>query len=118
MDTVLLFRKRTPLTDDRLPWLRGSEEHPWAARRNASGKGVVSAILVRALLSALDGSVLEAHRSRSASHVRAVVRSHSTPETAAECWLDWSSSRCGVPHGEATKVTYHLLFRLRNNKWC
>jgi hypothetical protein len=40
--------------------------------------------------------------------VRAVVRSHSTPDTAAECWLDWSSSRCGVPHGEATKVTYHL----------
>jgi MoxR-like ATPase len=108
MDTVLLFRKRTPLTDDRLPWLRGSEEHSWAARRNTSGKGVVSAILVRALLSALEGSVLEAGRSRSASHVRAVVRSHSTPDTAAECWLDWSSSRCGVPHGEATKVTYHL----------
>ena len=38
MDTVLLFRKRTPLTDDRLPWLRGSEEHPWTTRRNASGK--------------------------------------------------------------------------------
>jgi MoxR-like ATPase len=108
MDTVLLFRKRTPLTDDRLPWLRGSEEHPWAARRNTSGKGVVSAILVRALLSALEGSVLEAGRSRSNNHVRAVVRSHSTPETAAECWLDWSSSRCGVPHGEETKVTYHL----------
>jgi len=50
MDTVLLFRKRTPLTEDGLPWLRGAEEHPWTARRNASGKGVVSAILVRALL--------------------------------------------------------------------
>jgi MoxR-like ATPase len=108
MDTVLLFRKRSPLTDDRLPWLRGSEEHSWTARRNTSGKGVVSAILARALLSALEGSVLEANRSRSASHIRAVVRSHSTPDTAAECWLDWSSSRCGVPHGEATKVTYHL----------
>jgi len=108
MDTVLLFRKRTPLTDDRLPWLRGSEEHPWTARRNASGKGVVSAILVRALLSALEGSVLEANRPRSATHVHAVVRSHSTPDTAAECWLDWSSSRCGVPHGDETKVTYHL----------
>lgn len=108
MDTVLLFRKRTPLTDDRLPWLRGSEEHSWTARRNTSGKGVVSAILVRALLSALEGSVLEANRSRSASHVHAVVRSHSKPETAAECWLDWLSSRCGVPHGDETKVTYHL----------
>jgi len=108
MDTVLLFRKRTPLTEDGLPWLRGAEEHPWMARRNASGKGVVSAILVRALLSALEGNVLEARRSRPANHVNAVVRSHSTPGSAAECWLDWSSSRCGVPHGEATKVTYHL----------
>ena len=94
--------------------LRGSEEHPWTARRNTSGKGVESAILVRALLSALEGSVLEANRSRSASHVRAVVRSHSTPDTAAECWLDWSSSRCGVPYSDETvgtfgsAVTYHL----------
>jgi hypothetical protein len=114
MDTVLLFRKRTPLTEDGLPWLRGSEEHPWAARRNTSGKGVVSAILVRALLSALEGSVLEAGRSRSTNYVNAVVRSQSRPETAAECWLDWSNSRCGVPHGGETvgtfgsAVTYHL----------
>ena len=108
MDTALLFRKHTPLTDDHLPWLRGAEEHAWTARRNASGKGVVSAILVRSLLSALDSSVLEAHRSRSANHVRAIVRSHAKPDAAAECWLDWSSNRCGVPHGEDTKVTYHL----------
>ena len=74
MDTVLLFRKRTPLTDDRLPWLRGSEEHPWAARRNASGKGVVSAILVRALLSALEGSVLE-------------VRRYTASPTQPQCYL-------------------------------
>jgi hypothetical protein len=65
--------------------LRGLGEHSWAACRNTSGKGVVSAILVRALLSALEGSVLEANRSCSASHVHAVVRSHSTPDTAAEC---------------------------------
>jgi hypothetical protein len=114
MDTVLLFRKRTPLTEDGLPWLRGLQEHPWTARRNTSGKGVVSAILVRALLSALEGSVLKADRSRSTNYVNAVVRSHSRPETAAECWLDWSSSRCGVPHGGETvgtfgsAVTYHL----------
>ncbi len=108
MNTVLLFRKRTPLTDDRLPWLRGSEEHFWTARRNTSGKGVISAILVRALLSALEGSVLEANHSRSTNHVNAVVRSHSKPDTAAECCLDWSNNRCGVPHGDETKVTYHL----------
>lgn len=60
------------------------------------------------LLSALEGSGFEANRSRSAGHVHAVVRSHSTPCTAAECWPDWLRSRCGVPHGEETKVTYHL----------
>ncbi len=119
MDTVLLFRKRTPLTDDRLPVhcstmaLRGSEEHSWTARRNTSGMGVVSAILVRALLSALEGSVLEARRSCATNHGNAVVRSHSKPDTAAECWLVWPSSRCGVPHGDETvgtfgsAVTYH-----------
>lgn len=98
-----LFCKRTPLTDDRLPWLRGSEELPWTAWRNASGKGVVSAILVRALISAL-----ETNRSRSASHVRAAVRSHSKPDTAAGCWLDWTNSRYGVPDGDETKGAYHL----------
>jgi MoxR-like ATPase len=108
MDTMLLFRKRTSLTDDHLPWLRGGEEHPWLARRNSSGKGVVSAILVRSLLSALDGSVLEAYRSSLTNQVRAIVRSHSKPDTATGCWLDWSSNRCGVPHGDETKVTYHL----------
>jgi hypothetical protein len=90
--TVLLFRKRTSLTDDRLDWLHGSEEYSWMARRNTSGKGVGSAFLVRALLSALEGRVLEANRSRSASHVRAVMRAHSTSDTTAEGWLDGSSS--------------------------
>jgi MoxR-like ATPase len=108
MDIFLLFRKRTPLSDDRIPWLRGAEEHTWTARRNSTGKGTVSAILVRALLSTMDGSVLEAQRCSSADHVHAVVRSHTRPGTAAKCWLDWSSKRCGVPHGDETKVTYHL----------
>jgi MoxR-like ATPase len=108
MDTEYLFRKHTPMTEDRLPWLRGSEEHSWTAKRNTSGRGVVSAILVRALLSALEGSILEAHHSISADYVQAVVRSCTKPGTKAACWLDWSSNRCGVPHGEEAKVTYHL----------
>lgn len=58
MDTLLLFRKRSPLTDDRLPWSRDSGKHTWTAWRNTSGKGEGSAILARALLSALDGSLL------------------------------------------------------------
>ncbi len=32
MDTVLLFRKRPPLTDDRLPWLRCTDDHLWTDR--------------------------------------------------------------------------------------
>jgi MoxR-like ATPase len=108
MDTMLLFRKHTPLSEDGLPWLSGAEEHAWTARRNTSGKGVISAILVRSLLCTLEGNVLEAYRNPSADLVRLVVRSHSAPSTAAGCWLDWSTQRCGVPHGELNKVTYHL----------
>jgi len=78
MDTMLLFRKRTPLTDDHLPWLRGGEEHPWLARRNSRGKGVVSAILGRALASVLDGSMLKACHFRSANHVRAIACTYNT----------------------------------------
>ena len=108
MDTLLLFRKHTPLSEDGLPWLSGAEEHAWPACRNSSGKGVVSAILVRSLLCTLEGNVLEAYRNPSAQLVRLVVRSRSKPSVAAGCWLDWSSQRCGVPHGELNKVTYHL----------
>lgn len=32
MDTVMLFRKRPPLTDDRLPWLRCTDDHLWTDR--------------------------------------------------------------------------------------
>ena len=38
--------------------------------------GIVYAILVPALLSVLDGSVLEACHFRSADHIRAIVRSY------------------------------------------
>ena len=33
---------------------------------------------------------------------------HKAWNEGSRCWLDWSSNRCGVPHGEETKVTYHL----------
>jgi hypothetical protein len=108
MDVMLLFRKHSPLSEDGLPWLSGAEEHAWTARRNTSGKGAVSAILVRSLLCTLEGNVLEAYRNPSATVVRLVVRSHRAPSSAAGCWLDWSSQRCGIPHGELNKVTYHL----------
>jgi hypothetical protein len=108
MDIQLLFRKHTPLTDDHLPWLCGAEEHTWVARRNESGKGVVSAILVRAILSSLEGNVLEARCSAPAEKIYLVVRSHTRPGMLSHCWLDWPSQHCGVPHGEDARVTYHL----------
>ena len=107
MDTVMLIRKRTPLTDDILPWLRSSKEHTWTARRNTSGMSIVSAILVRTLLRVLDGRVFEANRSSSTNHVGAIVRSHSTPDTTAGCWLDWSSSRCSMPYGDGNNKRRH-----------
>jgi hypothetical protein len=108
MDTQLLFRKHTPLTEDHLPWLFGSEEHNFVARRNTSGRGKISAILIRALLSTLEGNVLEAYCADSGDPLRLVVRSLSRPGSASHCWLDWSNNRCGIPHGESAKVTYHL----------
>jgi hypothetical protein len=108
MDIQLLFRKSTPLIDDHLPWLAGSEEHRFIARRNPSGRGIVSAILVRALMSTLEGNVLEAYSANSGDPLRLVVRSLSRPGSVSRCWLDWSNNRCGIPHGELTKVTYHL----------
>jgi hypothetical protein len=108
MDIQLLFRKHTPLSDDHLPWLCGGEEHTWVARRNTSGKGAVSAILVRALVCTLNGHVLEACSSAEADKLDLVVRSHTRPATVSHCWLDWTRKRCGVPHGEEAKITYHL----------
>lgn len=58
-----------------------------------------SAILVPALLCVLDGSVLEAYHSGSGIHVRAIVRSHSRPDTAIRYWLDLLRNRCGVIPG-------------------
>lgn len=106
MDTALLFRKRTPLTEDGLPWLRGGEEHPFTAARNTSGSATLSAILARALLAALDGMVQAA--THFTSGVYANVTSKSRPGVSSSCWLDWSANRCGCPHGDDSKVTYHL----------
>ena len=36
MDTYLLFRKKAPLTEDGLPWLRGAETHTFTAKRNTA----------------------------------------------------------------------------------
>lgn len=112
MNVDLLFRKRTPLTEWGLPWLRGGETHPWAANRNPNGEACVSAILVRSLLSALDGGLSRAQRWNYG--VSAAVASHSRAGYSASCWLEYTLadgsalSRAGLPHGEPDKITYHL----------
>jgi MoxR-like ATPase len=106
MEIYLLFRKRTSLADDGLPWLNGSEEHSYTAVRNSERRGSVSAILVRSLLSVLDGNVISA--SSFDGGVEAVVKSTSRPGAVSLCWLDWNISRGGIPHGDPRKITYHL----------
>ena len=87
MNVDLLFRKRTPLTEWGLPWLRGGETHPWAARRNPNREACVSAILVRSLLSALEGSILSADLLRDG--VEAGIASHRCAGATATCWWEF-----------------------------
>jgi hypothetical protein len=104
MDIYLLFRKKSPLTEEGLPWLHGALEHEFTARRNASGRAVVSAVLVRSLLACLDGAVSYAEATP-AGDVVARVRSSSAPSAHALC--AWMGSTLYIPHGEANKITYH-----------
>jgi hypothetical protein len=104
MDAGLLFRKKSALTEDGLDWLKGSEEFPYAARRNATGVAAVSAILIRALLVALDGGVRQA--TIHTDGVQAQVASKSTPGATAWCWQ--SLKQWHIPHGDPNKVTYHF----------
>ena len=104
MDIYLLFRKKSPLTEEGLPWLRGALEHEFAARRNSTGRAVVSAVLVRSLLACLDGAVQYAE-ANSGDDIVARVRSSSAPSSHAIC--AWKGSTFYIPHGEANKITYH-----------
>jgi len=105
MDIYLLFRKKSPLSDEGLPWLRGAEEHEFTAKRNTTGRAVISAILVRALLACLEGAV-EYAESDGVDNVIARVRSTSTPGSYAQCALRGLSFF--IPHGDGGKITYHL----------
>lgn len=104
MDIYLLFRKKSPLTEEGLPWLRGAFEHEFTARRNSSGRAVVSAVLVRSLLACLDGAVQYAE-ANTGGDIVARVRSSSAPSSHAIC--AWKGSTFYIPHGEANKITYH-----------
>jgi hypothetical protein len=104
MEAHLLFRKKAALTEDGLDWLRGSETFAAGARRDTTGRVAVSAILVRALLAALDGHLLQALYPSSGPVAQ--VTSKTTPGAAAWCWREHDDVY--LPNGEAEKITYHL----------
>ncbi len=116
MDINLLFRKRTPLTDDGLPWLSGNERHTWCARRNTSGEAVVSAILVRAIqAAAMHHAICDVLFYVKDSRPITIVSStsKSTGKTI-ESYLLASDEASGqpwaayLPNGGPDKVTYYL----------
>jgi MoxR-like ATPase len=104
MDASLLFRKKAALTEDGMDWLKGSDEFPYTAKRNPTGAAAVSAILIRALLAALEGNVRQA--TTAPASVSAQVVSKSRPGSTGWCWQGAAHWR--IPHGESNKVTYHL----------
>jgi nitric oxide reductase NorQ protein len=106
MDIWLLFRKKSPMTDEGIPWLKGAEEHSYIAKRNATGRALVSAVLVRALLACLDRAVLYAEGHSATGKIVARVRSSSAPSSQAYCALQGSDFY--IPHGQPNKVTYHI----------
>ncbi len=109
MNISTLFRKRSPMTDEGMPWLNCSQEHTWTAKRNTTGKAAPSAILIRALISAIEGGIVDINANAARTLLRVQVKSTSTPGAVAFCWIDWSSAaRYNIPHGEGEKITYHL----------
>jgi MoxR-like ATPase len=115
MNTGILFRKKSPLHEWGIPWLRGGQEHTHTAKRNATGSASVSAILVRALLSCLSGAVKLAFKTDtqvpdggSRQALWATVESHSSPGAMGGCWATTDWAYAGYPHGGPEKITYHL----------
>ena len=100
----LLFRKRN--TIDEVPWLRGDEEHTFTAQRNKTGRARVSAILARALVSALQGYVVEAYAESTIA--TAIVTSRTTGRSAPCQWHAGRDAEFRIPHGAPNKVTYHV----------
>jgi nitric oxide reductase NorQ protein len=116
MEISLLFRKRSPLTDDGLPWLSGNERHTWCARRNTTGEAGVSAILVRALQTAAmqhairavlfyakDGRPITIVSSTSKSTGKTIESYLLTADVAHD--QPWAAF---LPNGGPDKVTYYL----------
>jgi MoxR-like ATPase len=109
MEDYLLFRKRSPLEEEGLGFLLGCEEHTRTARRNRTGRASSSATLLRALLSCLEGKVLEAWTGSISGKVQldARVQSSSLPGGVSPCSVCDGFSYF-IPHGSSNQITYHL----------
>ncbi len=104
MDSNLLFRKRHQIDEVPFP-LRGDEEHTHLAKRNATGRARPSALLVRALLAALQGHVHGGWINGSGD-IAASVDSNSRPGNHSTCYL--TRDTLYIPHGSPDKATYHV----------
>ncbi|MBI9044600.1 MAG: MoxR family ATPase [Anaerolineaceae bacterium] len=87
-DFSSLYRKKGPLAEDGLAWLRGDVKMKYPAIRNRSGIASVSSTLVRALLSALDGQIVEALSEKDGSTIHARVRSKSKRSRINRCGVE------------------------------
>ena len=105
MNTSMLFRKRSPLVEDGLPFITGNENHEFAAKRNP-GEGTASAILIRALKTTVQGEV-SAGGFQSGNSVATLSKSKSSGSSQGASF-DLSSGDVYIPNGDADKVTYYF----------
>ncbi|MBI9046991.1 MAG: AAA family ATPase [Anaerolineaceae bacterium] len=101
-----LYRKKNPLTDEGLPWLRGDSKHSYTARRNSTGQASVSALLVRSLLSTLDGMVTEAYADTAVGYMAATVISRTKKGKVANCGVEHATDYF-FPFASGS-TTYHF----------
>ena len=110
MNSYLLFRKKTTMAEDGLPWLKGGEEFrdpEYAARRNTSGRVGIGYLIVRGLLAAAGDNIHDA--GTWAEGLVAQVNSRSNPGAVNSCWsLQAANPTYFVPNGAAEHATYHL----------
>jgi hypothetical protein len=110
MNSFLLFRKKAPLDEDGLPWLKGGDEFKgpeYAARRNTSGRVGVGYLIVRGLLVAAGNNLADA--GTWAEGLVAQVNSRSNPGTVNACWSRHTvEATYAIPNGKAEHATYHL----------
>ena len=107
MNTSLLFRKRSPLTDDDLPFITGNETHGEIAVRNETGQASVSAIMVRALKCAASGDITNGGI-ESDKAIATLSHSKSTPGATPGAKFDLTTGTVFIPNGEAEKITYYF----------